>query len=313
MLLFVAPPYRRAPAGLLAAADVSVGRFGRQRFANGELHVTIEEEVRDQACVVLGSIAPPDEQMLSMLLLCHTLKKEGAREVVALLPYLAYSRQDKACARESLAAAWTGALLRGSQVDRVVTFDVHSPRAARQSGIPVVSLSPAAAFAKQLGLLGPGGAISLVAPDDGAIARCKAVSEAAQKTQPIVCFHKQRTGKTVRHEHFEGVLAGRAVVVDDILDTGATLVSCCRELTRAGVTEIVVMITHGLFTGEAWKELWAAGVRQIYTTDTVPLPPQVRSSRIHVLPIVADAAPALRAAAAAEPVIFWQESEQVAQ
>lgn len=313
MLLFVAPPYRRAPGGLLAGADVSPGRFRLLRFSNGELCVTTKHDLREQSCAVLGSIAPPDEQMLAMLLLCHTLKKEGAREVVALLPYLAYSRQDKDHGGESLAAAWTGALLRGSRIDRVITFDVHSSRAARLLGMPLVSLSPAAAFARRLESIRFDGSASVVAPDDGAVSRCKAVADAAGIDQPIVRFHKRRTSKGVRQERFDGVPASRAVVVDDILDTGATLVSCCRELVRAGVTEIVVMVTHGLFTGEAWKELWEVGVRQICTTDTVPLPPHARSSRIHVVPIVAGAAPALHAATTAEQAIFWQERDQLAQ
>jgi ribose-phosphate pyrophosphokinase len=257
--------------------------------------MTVGTRVRGRFCTVLGSITPPDDRMLSLLILCHTLRKERALDVVALLPYLAYSRQDKDEKRKSLASAWTGALLRASGVRRVVTFDVHSTRAARYVGLPLVSLFPAEAFAKRLAALSLAGDVCLVAPDDGARRRCEAVAKAAGIRRPIVRFHKRRTDAGVAHVSMEGTVVPRAVVVDDILDTGATLVSCCRGLVRAGAREIVVMVTHGLFTGEGWKELWSVGVREIHCTDTVPLPPAVRSSRIRVIPIIASAASALRA------------------
>jgi ribose-phosphate pyrophosphokinase len=74
--------------------------------------------------------------------------------------------------------------------------------------------------------------------------------------------------------------------VDDTLDTGGTLVSACEALQRAGVAEIIVMVTHGLFTGSLWERLWSLGVTRIYCTDTVPLPPGLASTRIVVLSVV---------------------------
>ncbi len=295
MLVFSASPFERPPRALLATARATGVGFRDERFANGERHVTLDARVRARSCAVLGSITPPDDRMLSLLLLCHTLRKEGARKVVALLPYLAYSRQDKDEERKSLAAAWTGALLRASGVGRVVTFDVHSARAARYLDLPLVSLSPAKAFAERLRGASLSGDICLVAPDEGARRRCEAVAQAARHHRPIVCFQKRRSDTGVAHVSMEGDVAPRAVVIDDILDTGATLVSCCRELERAGAREIVVMVTHGLFTGTLWRQLWSVGVREIHCTDSVPLPPKVRSSRIRVIPIIASAASALRA------------------
>jgi len=82
------------------------GRFAVSRFANQELHAELETDPAGQVCVVLGAVAPPDEHLLATLLLCHTLKKEGARTVIALLPYLGYARHDKAEPRKSRATAW---------------------------------------------------------------------------------------------------------------------------------------------------------------------------------------------------------------
>lgn len=292
MILFIAPPFHDA-AALRHASGATPGGARCRRFANGELHVTLTRDVAGSACAVLGSLTPPDEQMLSTLLLCHTLVKEGAGEVTAVLPYLAYSRQDKDEPRESLAAAWTGVLLRASGARRVVTFDIHSLRAGELLGLPVVSVSPAGAFAREWRALELGRDAVAVAPDEGAAARCQAVADAAGAQRPIVRFHKRRSESGIVHTSLEGAVGAHAVVIDDILDTGATLISCCRELLRAGAQEITVMVTHGLFTGVAWKELWSAGVRRILTTDTVPLRFGIEASSIRVVPVLAEAAPHL--------------------
>lgn len=292
MLVLAAPPFHEV-AMLLGAGGAVPASASYERFANGELHVTVTEKVAGRACTVLGSITPPDAQMLSTLLLCHTLAKEGAREVTALLPYLAYSRQDKDEEQRSLAAAWTGALLRASRADRIVTFDIHSPRAGELLGLPVVSLSPAGAFARAWNAIGLGGDAVAVAPDEGAAARCQDVADAAGAQRPIARLHKRRSEAGIVHTSFEGAVGRHAVVIDDILDTGATLVSCCRMLLRAGAREITVMVTHGLFTGIAWKELWSVGVRRILTSDTVPLRPGIDASNIRVVPLLAEAAPHL--------------------
>jgi hypothetical protein len=149
-----------------------LGQFSIDRFPNQEVHAVIQTDVVNEECIILGTIAPPDEQLLSTLLLSHTLKKEGARNIIALLPYLAYARDDKQKKGQSIATAWVGALLQASGVDEVITVDVHSPTAQRLLPMPVVSLSPEDLFAqamKRLSLLNE----TIVAPDEGARDRCQ--------------------------------------------------------------------------------------------------------------------------------------------
>lgn len=253
---------------LLPAAPGRTGRLVVERFANQELSLGIEAELGEGACVLLGSIAPPDEQMLAFALAADTLKRLGAARVVALLPYLAYARQDKEEPGRALGIAWVGRILRACGVDELITIDIHSRRAAELLEMPVTSLSPAGLFAAQLeraGLLDA----TIVAPDEGAVERSRAVAEAAGIARPIAHLRKERTPTGVVHRELVGEVGRRAVVIDDIIDTGGTLVSCCRELRRRGAEEIVVMVTHGLFTGERWTELRPL-VAGIHVTDSVP-------------------------------------------
>jgi ribose-phosphate pyrophosphokinase len=263
-------------ARLAAALASQVGRREGQalvgRFANGELHARIETPVAGEECVLLGAVAPPDEDLLATLLVAHTLLTEGARRITALLPYLGYARHDKREPGKSLGTAWLGRLLHASGVQEVVTVDVHSPRVHDLFPLPVQSLSPAAVFAAEIERAGLED-VSVVAPDEGARERCEAVRTAAGIARPLAWLGKTRTERGVVHTALHGTVGPRAVIVDDILDTGGTLVSACEALGRAGVRDIRIMVTHGLFTGAAWQRLWLLGVSRIYCTDTTPPPP----------------------------------------
>lgn len=262
------------------------GPFELARFDNCELHAVIHTSVAAQDCVVLGSIAPPDEQLLSVLMLGHTLRKVGAGKLTALLPYLAYSRQDKDKPGESLAAALTGCLLEAAGFDQVITLDVHSETDKRLFPIPLISVETASLFGDVIRKRGLTGA-TIVAPDNGAIARSRAVQTAAGlRESDIPYFEKQRIGMGISHIGPIGKVGAQAVIVDDILDTGTTLVSACHKLVQAGVQEIYIMVTHGLFTGECWKELWSLNVHRAFCTDAVPLPADLDTCRIEILSVV---------------------------
>ncbi len=243
----------------------------------------IGEQVAGRACAVWGSLAPPDEQLVSVLALAHTLVREGAQRVVALLPYLGYARQDQAERGQSLGAAWAGDLLRAVGVERVLTLDVHSRRAAACFPMRVDSLSPAPLFADvlmQRGLTD----VSVVAPDEGALERSDAVIRAAGIRAPLAHLRKRRDATGVTHNSLVGEISSRVAIVDDILDTGGTLISACAALRRAGAQEIYVFVTHGLFTGERWRELPALGVRRIFTTDSIPTARERAGDIVEVLP-----------------------------
>jgi ribose-phosphate pyrophosphokinase len=213
-------------------------------------------------------VAPPGEQLLAFTFVVDTLRRLGAARVIALVPYLGYARQDKEEAGRGLGAAWLGGVLRACGVAELVTIDIHSSRAAELLELPVTSLSPADLFAAEIRGAGLVDA-TIVAPDEGAIGRSREVAEAAGIEAPIAHLRKQRTTTGVLHRELIGEVGDRAVIVDDILDTGATLISCCHRLRRQGVGETTVMVTHGLFTGELWMELIPL-VAAIHVTDSVP-------------------------------------------
>jgi ribose-phosphate pyrophosphokinase len=286
MILFSFSNYGHIARQLQTIPFLRLGQFTIARYDNQELHAITHGPVSGEHCFILGSIAPPDEQAFSIMLLAHTLKKEGAEKLTAILPYLAYSRQDKDKPGESLATAWIGSLLRISGFDQVLTVDVHSERDKQLFPMPLISLSTAGIFGTAIRKQRLTDA-TIVAPDNGAIRRCEAVKAAAgMPISDTPYFEKRRTEKGVIHHGPIGKVGSRVVIIDDILDTGGTLVSACEKLTEANVEEIYILVTHGLFTGTNWGKLWSLRVKHIFCADTVPLRIDIEATGITVLSAV---------------------------
>ncbi len=254
------------------------------RYQNGELHVTLITDVTRETCVVVGTIAPPDANLLQMLALTHTLKLHGASSVTAVLPYLAYARHDRIMPAESMLTELVGKLFFAAGCTRVVCIDAHSQLDATLFPLPLSSLSPATLFAEVMHRDGIT-AHTIVSPDAGGVQRAKDFARAYMGRDEIVCFSKKREGDTLRVERREGTLSHEVIIVDDMLDTGRTLVACSQELKAHGVTSIIIVISHGLFTDDAWHVLWQLNVHRIYVLDTVPLKPSLANDpRITVVP-----------------------------
>jgi ribose-phosphate pyrophosphokinase len=201
-----------------------------------------------------------------------------------VIPFLGYSRQDREQPGKSLGLAWVGALLAAVGIADVTTVDVHSAHAHRRLPMPLRSLSPAQLFAGVIRDQAFTDA-TVIAPDEGARERCEAVRRAAAIAHPLAYLSKTRTETGIVHRALHGSVGRRAIIVDDILDTGATLVSACEVLRRHDVEEILIFATHGIFTGTGWQRLLSLGVRCIYCTDTVPLPETVGTDGVVVLSI----------------------------
>ena len=269
-MLFAFPEYQQLASAFQGIAGLGLHAFSIARYDNQEMHAAIPSHLLGERCFILGSIAPPDEQLISFTLLSHTLREHGASEITAILPYLAYAREDKVKEGESLATAWAGSLLKASGVDRIITIDLHSERDERLFQVPLISLSPAGLFAKEIHSRGLTDA-TIVAPDHGAVRRCQAVRAAAGlPLSDTPYFEKKRTDRGVVHSGLAGKTCSRVILIDDMLDTGGTLISACEKLRGIGVDEIFIFCSHGLFTGERWRRLWSLNVKHISITDSIP-------------------------------------------
>lgn len=284
MLIFTFSELARVSDELIRDSALEHADFKIKRFPNQEFYIILDTNVLNKECLILGTIAPPDENLLSILSLSHTLKKEGALKVTLVLPYLAYSRQDKPKPKESMATSLIGSMLSSAGVDKVVTVDVHSVNVASLFPIPLISISPTQILGDEIERLKMLDA-TLVAPDKNALKKAEEIIKLNGMIGSTAYLEKERiTGGGIRHLSFHGQATDQAIIIDDMLDTGETIISCAEQLVKAGVKEIVVMVTHGLFTGEKWKKLFDLRVKKIYCTDTIPQ--KVTEERIKILSVV---------------------------
>jgi ribose-phosphate pyrophosphokinase len=275
MILFTFERHAYLAPSILNLPGNIEGGFSISRFPNGELSVRLETSVTNKACIVLGNITPDDETLLAFALLCDTLDRHGSYSVVACIPYLGYARQDTFKKGESLAAAWVGRLLDASGIRSIVTIEPHSPQVQELFPMPAVALSAVKDLVRECaGHLGP--EVTVVAPDSGAVPRAEAFASAAGILRPVVRFEKTRSHEGVTVSGPSGPVGPKAVIVDDMIDTGRTLLAVVRKMREHGVEDIIIAVTHGLFTGAGWQELWQMGVRHIWCTDSVPQTPDDR-------------------------------------
>lgn len=241
------------------------------RFQDGEIRIQILENVRGGDVFIVQSTHPPADNLLELLLLIDAAKRASAARVTAVIPYFGYARQDrKDQPRVPISAKLVANLIERAGADRVLTVDLHTDQLQGFFDIPVDNLYATPVFMQYFNTL-PADEFVVVAPDTGATKRAR---ELARKlgNLPIALLDKRRPGPNQAEVIFViGEVKGKQVlIVDDIIDTGGTIATASWALKDAGVQDIYVAATHGLFSGRASQLLEEAPVKKIVVTNTLP-------------------------------------------
>jgi ribose-phosphate pyrophosphokinase len=258
------------------AASLGTELVGRdsERFPDGEIHVRLHEELRDDDTYLVQSTGPPSQEHLTeLLLLADAAYRAGAARITAVVPYLAYARQDRRTAvGEPVGLRVVADVLRASHVDRLVVVDPHTSALESIVGVPVETTTAVPLLADAVARHLDGDAV-LVAPDLGA---AKLVDRyAALLGLEVAIVRKTRvSGAEVAAGAVIGEVEGRRpVVVDDMISTAGTIASACEAVRAAGaVGPVVVAATHSLLVGAAVGRLDAVEPGVLVTTDSVPVP-----------------------------------------
>jgi ribose-phosphate pyrophosphokinase len=267
-----------------------LGKSVLERFPDSELRVQLEEDVRGRDVHVVQSLKSPAEQhLLELLFLADAARRAGAKSLTAVVPYLAYARQDRrVTGREPLAGRVVAELIESAGFERVVVVDLHSPTVEGFFGVPLEHLSAIPWIAAEL----RGGSPTrvLVSPDLGGVKRAEAYARVLDL--PVVVVHKSRiSGTEVAVRRVVGEVRGCSpIVVDDMISTGRTIEAAIQALLDAGCAQdITVAATHSLFVGDAVERLARVPIRRLVTTDTVlpPREPPMPITRVSVAPVIA--------------------------
>jgi ribose-phosphate pyrophosphokinase len=269
------PSSARDAAALAARLGAPFREIAIHAFPDGEIRVTVAPA--SATTIVYGSLDRPNDKLVALMFAADALRRGGARRLVLVAPYLCYMRQDIAFAEgEAISQKVVGQLL-ARCYDRVVTVDAHLHRtpdiAAVFPGIQSDNLSAMPAIADTLRKTGLDPATVVVGPDSESLPW---VSDLARRLDlPHTVATKIRRGdRAVAIEFRDAARIDRrpALIVDDIVSSGGTIVACARALIAAGATAVDAVVTHALFPEAAHREMISAGVRSIRSTCSVPHP-----------------------------------------
>ncbi|HSM07743.1 MAG TPA: ribose-phosphate pyrophosphokinase [Gemmatimonadota bacterium] len=247
-----------------------------RRFADGEIFVRIDENVRGRDVFVIQSTNPPAENLLELLLLIDAAKRASAARVTAVVPYYGYSRQDrKDQPRVSIAAKLVANLIVAAGADRLITIDFHQHQLQGFFDIPVDHLYAAPVFMQHYRSRDLDNLV-VVATDVGAAKMARGYAKRLGSGFAII--DKRRPSPNVAEVvNVVGDVDGkRCIIPDDMVDTAGTMANAVRALRERGAREIFCIATHALLSGPAVERLAAADVAEVTVTDTIAIPEEKR-------------------------------------
>ena len=242
-----------------------------KKFADGEIYIEINENIRGNSIFIIQSISSPANDNLMELLLCiDALKRSSAKNITAVIPYFGYARQDrKVVPRTSISAKLVSNLITKAGADRVVTVDLHAGQVQGFFDIPVDNLFCTPIFARHVNKNINKKNIICVAPDVGGTERARALGKLLDVGLAIVDKRRPSPGKSQVMNVVGNVKNKTCVIVDDIIDTGGTIVNAAEALKNRGAKEVYVYITHGVLSGEAVKKIEKSVIKKLVITDSI--------------------------------------------
>ena len=261
-----------------------------KKFADGEIYIEINENIRGNSIFIIQSVSSPANDNLMELLLCiDALKRSSAKNITAVIPYFGYARQDrKVVPRTSISAKLVSNLITKAGADRVVTVDLHSGQIQGFFDIPVDNLFGTPIFARHVKKNIKGKNLICVAPDVGGTQRARALGNLLNVGLAIVDKRRPKPGQSQVMNVIGNVKDKTCIIVDDLIDSGGTIVNAAKELKDRGAKDVYVYITHGVLTGEAVKKIQKSVIKKLVITDTIDNVEKVKKAKnIEVLSISA--------------------------
>jgi len=262
-------------------SDATVGRF-----SEGEIKVKINDNVRGKdVFVVQPTCPPPNENLVELLIMIDALKRASAQRITAVIPYYGYARQDrKDQPRVPITAKLVANLLTRAGADRILTMDLHAGQIQGFFDIPLDHLFAVNVFVKYFRKKNLKD-IVVVAPDVGGIKMARAYAKRLDAALAIV--DKRRiSAESTEVMHIMGEVKGKnAIIIDDIIATGGSLIEASSALKKNGVKEIYAAVTHGVLSNNAVEKVEKSCLKELLITDTIPFLFKDRSKKIKVLSV----------------------------
>jgi ribose-phosphate pyrophosphokinase len=259
-----------------------------KRFADMEVFVEIQENVRGQDAFVIQSTSfPANDNLMELLILIDAMKRSSARRITAVIPYYGYARQDrKPGPRTPISAKLVANLIERAGADRVLTMDLHAGQIQGFFDIPTDNLFAAPVMVRDIEERYGIKNLVVVSPDVGGVVRARALAKRIDVPIAICDKRRERPGESEVMNVIGDVKGKLCVLIDDIVDSGGTLVNAAEALLAKGATEVIAYITHGVLSGGAVSRIQNSRLKSLVITDSIlPTEAVLAARNIRVLSV----------------------------
>ena len=285
--------------------DLPLTKTVVRRFADMEIFVEIQENVRGSDAFVLQSTSyPANDHLMELLIITDALRRSSARRITAVIPYFGYARQDrKSGSRTPISAKLVANLITNAGVDRVMTLDLHAGQIQGFFDIPTDNLYAAPLMVRDIKDRFDLTNVMVVSPDVGGVARARGLAKRINTPLAIVDKRRERPGESEVMNVIGEVAGYTCILVDDIVDSGGTLVNAADALIAHGAKEVYAYITHGVLSGGAVTRITSSRLKELVITDSIQPTEAVRgAANIRTLSVASLIAEAINRTAAEESV-----------
>ena len=266
-----------------------------RRFADDEIYVEINENIRGNSIFVIQSTSNPANDNLMELLICiDALKRSSAKNITAVIPYFGYARQDrKVVPRTAISAKLVSDLITNAGANRILSVDLHAGQIQGFFNIPVDNLFATPMFARHIKKNIKLDNLICVAPDVGGVERTRALSRRLNTSIAIIDKRRPSPGKSEVMNKVGNIKNKNCVIIDDIIDSGGTIVNAAKALKDKGAKEVYVYITHAVLSASAIDKIEKSQIKKLITTDTIDNSKKIKASKrigiISIAPMISEA------------------------
>ncbi len=252
------------------ALGAQLNKSSMVEFSDGEFEPSFDETVRGADVFLIQSTTPPSDNLMELLLMIDAAKRASAANIIAVMPYFGYARQDKkGKPRVPIGAKLVSNLLSAAGVNRIMTIDLHADQIQGFFEVPVDHLYASELFVKDIKSLNLDNLV-IASPDMGGSKRANAYAKIL-KSGVVICYKERKEANVIGEMQVLGNVEGKdVVIIDDMVDTAGTLTKAADLMMENGATSVRAYCTHGILSGTAYERLDSSSIAELVITNTIP-------------------------------------------
>ena len=271
MKLFAGNSNRVLAEAVARYLNIPIGKATVRRFADQEIFVEIQENVRGEDVFVMQSTSyPANDHLMELLIMIDAFRRSSARRITAVIPYFGYARQDRrASGRTPISAKLVSNLITQAGADRVLTLDLHAGQIQGFFDIPTDNLFAVPVLARDVKKNYELPNVMVVSPDVGGVVRARSLAKRLDALLAIVDKRREKPGESEVMNIIGDVRGKDCLLIDDIVDSGGTLCNAADALLANGATSVTAYITHGVLSGGAVNRITSSQLKELVITDSI--------------------------------------------